>query len=198
MKKNKITTFKGYGRLTGPAKDGVHSVDVKLADGKAQTVKAKKVVLATGSDARMLPGYTAGRHHPDQLRDPQDRRRCRSRWWSSARARWASSSPPSSRASAPRSPSSRCCRASCNVEDEEISQGAPAPLQEARHRCEPLHQGRQDREEQGRRARQLRPTPTASRRPSRRRRCWSPWAARRAPTTSASTRPTSSPTAALS
>src|SRR6201985_1437109 len=28
MKKNKITTFKGYGRLTGPAKDGVHSVEV--------------------------------------------------------------------------------------------------------------------------------------------------------------------------
>jgi dihydrolipoamide dehydrogenase len=58
MKKNKITTFKGYGRLTGPAKDGVHTLDVKLADGKAQAVKAKKVVLATGSDARMLPGYT--------------------------------------------------------------------------------------------------------------------------------------------
>jgi dihydrolipoamide dehydrogenase len=58
MKKNKITTFKGYGRLTGPAKDGVHTIDVKLADGKSQTVKAKKVVLATGSDARMLPGYT--------------------------------------------------------------------------------------------------------------------------------------------
>ena len=33
--------------------------DVKGADGKAQTVKAKKVVLATGSDARMLPGYQA-------------------------------------------------------------------------------------------------------------------------------------------
>jgi dihydrolipoamide dehydrogenase len=58
MKKNKITTFKGYGRLTGPAKDGAHTVEVKLADGKSQTVKAKKVVLATGSDARMLPGYT--------------------------------------------------------------------------------------------------------------------------------------------
>jgi dihydrolipoamide dehydrogenase len=60
MKKNKITTFKGFGRLTGPAKDGVHAIDVKLADGKTpnsvQTVKAKKVVLATGSDARMLPG----------------------------------------------------------------------------------------------------------------------------------------------
>jgi dihydrolipoamide dehydrogenase len=57
MKKNKINAIKGYGRLTGPAKDGIHNVDVKLADGKADTIKAKKVVLATGSDARMLPGY---------------------------------------------------------------------------------------------------------------------------------------------
>ena len=70
MKKNKITTFKGFGRLTGEptlsdkaGKDGaperVHSVEVKLADGKTETVKAKKVVLATGSDARMLPGLKA-------------------------------------------------------------------------------------------------------------------------------------------
>ena len=59
MKKNKITTFKGFGRLTGPAKDGVHTVEVKTADGKTETVKAKKVVLATGSDARMLPAYKA-------------------------------------------------------------------------------------------------------------------------------------------
>jgi len=59
MKKNKITTFKGFGRLTGSAKDGVHTVEVKLADGKTETVKAKKVVLATGSDARMLPGLKA-------------------------------------------------------------------------------------------------------------------------------------------
>ena len=55
MKKNKIATFKGFGRLTGGAKDGVHAVEVKLADGKTETLKAK-VVLATGSDARMLPG----------------------------------------------------------------------------------------------------------------------------------------------
>ena len=59
MKKNKITTFKGFGRLTSGAKDGVHSVEVKLTDGKTETVKAKKVVLATGSDARMLPGVKA-------------------------------------------------------------------------------------------------------------------------------------------
>jgi dihydrolipoamide dehydrogenase len=57
MKKNKITTFKGFGTLTGPAKDGVHTIDVKLSDGKTDTIKAKKVVLATGSDARVLPGY---------------------------------------------------------------------------------------------------------------------------------------------
>ena len=56
MKKNKITTFQGYGRLTGPAKDGVHSIAIDR-DGKKETVKAKKVVIATGSDARMLPGY---------------------------------------------------------------------------------------------------------------------------------------------
>ena len=56
MKKNKITTFQGYGRLTGPAKDGVHAIEVDR-DGKKETVKAKKVALATGSDARMLPGY---------------------------------------------------------------------------------------------------------------------------------------------
>jgi dihydrolipoamide dehydrogenase len=59
MKKNKITTFKGFGKLTGPAKDGVHTIDVKLADGKSETVKAKKGVLATGSDAKMLPGLKA-------------------------------------------------------------------------------------------------------------------------------------------
>jgi dihydrolipoamide dehydrogenase len=59
MKKNKITTFKGFGRLMGPSKDGVHAVEVKLTGGKTETVKAKKVVLATGSDARMLPGVKA-------------------------------------------------------------------------------------------------------------------------------------------
>jgi dihydrolipoamide dehydrogenase len=58
MKKNKITVITGWGKLTGAAKDGVHTVAVDN-DGKASEVKAKKVVLATGSDARMLPGYKA-------------------------------------------------------------------------------------------------------------------------------------------
>jgi dihydrolipoamide dehydrogenase len=73
MKKNKITVVRGHGRLTGPAKDGVFTVAVSDEDkGKGRdlqaegftqqtttTVQAKKVVLAMGSDARMLPGYTA-------------------------------------------------------------------------------------------------------------------------------------------
>jgi dihydrolipoamide dehydrogenase len=68
MKKNKITVARGHGRLTGPAKDGVLTIDVTAEDkgkgqgAEAQTatkVQAKKVVIATGSDARMLPGYKA-------------------------------------------------------------------------------------------------------------------------------------------
>ena len=71
MKKNKITVFRGHGRLTGPAVEGVFTIQVTdedkgkpkdlQAEGydsqKVSEVKAKKVVLATGSDARMLPGY---------------------------------------------------------------------------------------------------------------------------------------------
>lgn len=56
MKKNKVTVIKGYGRLTGPAKDGVHTVELTAADGAKSAVTAKNVIVATGSDARMLPG----------------------------------------------------------------------------------------------------------------------------------------------
>ncbi|HXC96911.1 MAG TPA: dihydrolipoyl dehydrogenase [Edaphobacter sp.] len=57
MKKNKITTFKGFGKVAGGEKDGVLTVDLKLFDGKHTAVKGKKIVLATGSEARVLPGY---------------------------------------------------------------------------------------------------------------------------------------------
>lgn len=73
MRKNKITVVRGHGRLTGPANSGVFTVQVTdedkgkprdlQAEGFTQQtkteVKAKKVVLAMGSDARMLPGYQA-------------------------------------------------------------------------------------------------------------------------------------------
>ena len=55
MRKNKVTVIPGFGKLTGPAKAGVHSVEV-TNNGKSETVKAKNVVVATGSRARMLPG----------------------------------------------------------------------------------------------------------------------------------------------
>ncbi|MDE3148815.1 MAG: FAD-dependent oxidoreductase, partial [Acidobacteriota bacterium] len=59
MKKHKIAVLAGYGRLTGPASDGVHSVDVKAAGGEVSQVKAKNVIVATGSEAKMLPGLQA-------------------------------------------------------------------------------------------------------------------------------------------
>jgi dihydrolipoyl dehydrogenase len=59
MRKNKVTVVPGFGRLTGPAKSGVHFVEVDN-NGKKETIKAKNIVLATGSTARMLPGIQAG------------------------------------------------------------------------------------------------------------------------------------------
>ncbi len=58
MRKNKVTTFTGYGKLTGQAKDGIHTVSVE-AGGKSQSIQAKNILLATGSDAKMLPGLEA-------------------------------------------------------------------------------------------------------------------------------------------
>ena len=55
MKKNKVTVIHGYGRLTGPARDGVHTVAVTGAEG-SQLIAARNLFLATGSDARLLPG----------------------------------------------------------------------------------------------------------------------------------------------
>jgi len=61
MRKNKVTTVSGYGRLTGPAKDGVHTVEVFTeggggAGGETTFIKAKNILISTGSEARMLPG----------------------------------------------------------------------------------------------------------------------------------------------
>jgi dihydrolipoamide dehydrogenase len=55
MKKNKVTVVPGYGKLTGPAKDGVHTVEL-TRNGETSQLKAKKIILATGSYARTLFG----------------------------------------------------------------------------------------------------------------------------------------------
>jgi dihydrolipoamide dehydrogenase len=59
MKKNKVETLKGYGKLTGGRQNGVLTIEVKGADGEVSQVKAKNLILATGSEARMIPGLAA-------------------------------------------------------------------------------------------------------------------------------------------
>src|SRR5262245_30841526 len=51
LKKNKVDTFYGAGRITASGK-----VEVKGADGKTQTVETKNIVIATGSDVARLKG----------------------------------------------------------------------------------------------------------------------------------------------
>jgi dihydrolipoamide dehydrogenase len=57
MKKNKVTVISGYGKLTGPAKGGIHTVEVSGgSSGETQQLKARSIILATGSEARNLFG----------------------------------------------------------------------------------------------------------------------------------------------
>jgi dihydrolipoamide dehydrogenase len=60
MKKHKIARIEGYARLTGPAAGGVHLVEVTHAAGEVSPFQAKNVILATGSEAKMLPGLEPG------------------------------------------------------------------------------------------------------------------------------------------
>jgi dihydrolipoamide dehydrogenase len=53
LKKNKVDTFEGVGRIAAAGK-----VEVKGANGKAQMLDTKSIVIATGSDAARLPGIT--------------------------------------------------------------------------------------------------------------------------------------------
>src|SRR2546427_9578623 len=53
LKKNKVDTFQGVGRIAASGK-----VEVKGADGKAQTLSTKSIVIATGSDVARLPGIS--------------------------------------------------------------------------------------------------------------------------------------------
>ncbi|MFO7299771.1 MAG: FAD-dependent oxidoreductase, partial [Actinomycetes bacterium] len=52
LKSRGIEVIQGTGRLASP-----NRVDVALAEGGTRTVEASKVILATGSHARTIPGY---------------------------------------------------------------------------------------------------------------------------------------------
>jgi dihydrolipoamide dehydrogenase len=54
LKKNKVETIAGYGRLAASGR-----VSVTDAKGKSREVRARNIVLATGSEAKMLPGLAA-------------------------------------------------------------------------------------------------------------------------------------------
>ena len=55
MKKNKVDWIKGFGTLKPRGASGLVAVEVK-SDGGKQTLETKNVIIATGSEARMLPG----------------------------------------------------------------------------------------------------------------------------------------------
>ena len=58
MKKNKVTVFKGTGKLALPGK-----VEVTGADGAKQSIASKAIIIATGSTVRPIPGFeTDGAH----------------------------------------------------------------------------------------------------------------------------------------
>ncbi|MCC6975604.1 MAG: dihydrolipoyl dehydrogenase [Anaerolineae bacterium] len=57
MKKNKIDTYDGWGAFTGPK-----TIEVSLNDGSKETLEAKNVILATGTEVRMLPGTKVTDH----------------------------------------------------------------------------------------------------------------------------------------
>jgi len=54
LKKNQVETIQGFGRVAGPGR-------VSVSDAKNQTheITARNIVLATGSEAKMLPGLQA-------------------------------------------------------------------------------------------------------------------------------------------
>lgn len=61
MRKHKIETIRGAAQLTGAAKDGIHTLELTTQGeaGAAATtsqLKAKNILLATGSETKMLPG----------------------------------------------------------------------------------------------------------------------------------------------
>jgi dihydrolipoamide dehydrogenase len=58
LKKNKVDTFRGTGRIAAPGK-----VEVKADDGAAQVLETKATVIATGSDVAPLRGVTIDEKH---------------------------------------------------------------------------------------------------------------------------------------
>jgi dihydrolipoamide dehydrogenase len=55
MKRLKVTILRGFGRLTGSAQDGIQTVELS-SSGETSLVKAKNIIVATGSEAKTIFG----------------------------------------------------------------------------------------------------------------------------------------------
>ncbi len=156
-------------------------------------------MIATGSEARMLPGL-----QPDAKRILTNieildlHAVSRSRWRSSARARWAWSSRRASTASAPKSRVFEMLPRIVPVEDEEVSKELERLFKKTGIRVETGAKVENvQRTDNG-----VRFSAALSQRQSartwKRKRCWSPWAASRTPRTLGSKARRSNSIAALS
>src|SRR5262245_54068836 len=58
LKKNKVTTYNGTGRLMEPGK-----VELKRAEGTKETLEGKRILLATGSEPIELPSLKFDHQH---------------------------------------------------------------------------------------------------------------------------------------
>jgi len=54
MRKNKVTVIRGYGTIVNPTKIAVKG----SGDGASMDVDTKNIIIATGSEAKSLPGYS--------------------------------------------------------------------------------------------------------------------------------------------
>ena len=64
MRKHKITTIRASAQLAGAAKEGIHTLELTTQAGAGAAaatsqLKARNILLATGSEAKMLPGLEA-------------------------------------------------------------------------------------------------------------------------------------------
>lgn len=53
FKKNKVDYVKGHGKLVGP-----NEIEIEGLDGSTSRLRAKNIILATGSEATPFPGVT--------------------------------------------------------------------------------------------------------------------------------------------
>ena len=112
FKSKKVDYVTGKAQIQSPADSAIKKVNVTGADGKTQTLTGKAVLICTGAKAKALPGVKVDGDKVITSREALVVKKRPSHLSFSVRAPSGASSPISSTRSAPRSPSSKCCRKS--------------------------------------------------------------------------------------